>query len=581
MSKVKQIFREYWLVIFFAILLSFVTASPQIYFRIEHRTDGVYQGIELLPDSPWSARVREVQDGHPNFGSIYYHEGKNNPYLFQPLGSMVVAYLGSLFNLDINDTLSLSRFLLPFLAFFLVYIFVFLLSRDKLVSLCCSSLLLFADSILNFSGLSRLFHGLSPDNFLRIARPVNPAMIYILLFGFLISFWLFCQKRDWRFGAFSSVLLGLNFYNYFYSWTYLFAFGGFLGLFFLFQRRWKEALRIMAVYIGSLFVAVPYGLNFYRIINHPGYLETSFRNGVVFTHMPLFVGFFVLLGLFVFLWGFPHDNKDKYFLGLSLLLAPFVTMNQQILTGKVLQAAHYHWFFHKPMAIIFILIVVFGLLSSRNLIFYRKSLAVMIITLSIFTGIFVQANSYLYDVRDGGEIAVERQKYGPIMKWLNENGGKDSIVLSNDEISHLVVIYTPFDVFYHRAAMYSLTATRSRLLDVLFSFYRLRGVSSIDVRKIFFAERGYISSNIYGMYYRELYGSYEAIPDDEIDDIVTLYKETLTISRFVWLEEILEKYKVEYLVWDKRADPSWNLGQYPFLEEAAIFGDVAIYQFSQ
>ena len=81
----------------------------------------IYQGIELLPDSPWSARVREVQDGHPNFGSIYYKDGKDNPYLFQPLGSMAVGYMGKVFSLDINNTLLLSRFVLTFVAFFLIY----------------------------------------------------------------------------------------------------------------------------------------------------------------------------------------------------------------------------------------------------------------------------------------------------------------------------------------------------------------------------------------------------------------------------------------------------------------------------
>src|ERR1051325_4711459 len=90
----KDLLRKHWVVLILAATTSLIVAFPQIYFRIDHRNDGIYKGIELLPDSPWSARVREVQDGHPQFGSIYYEDGKNDPYLFQPFGSMLVSYMG-------------------------------------------------------------------------------------------------------------------------------------------------------------------------------------------------------------------------------------------------------------------------------------------------------------------------------------------------------------------------------------------------------------------------------------------------------------------------------------------------------
>ncbi|MDP3763181.1 MAG: hypothetical protein Q8Q92_00775 [bacterium] len=580
MLKFKDILREHKVAIILAILTSLIVVLPQVYFRIEHRNDGIYQGIELLPDSPWSARVREVQDGHSNFGSIYYKDGKNNSYLFQPLGSMVVGYMGKMFSLDINNTILLSRFVLSFVAFLLIYIFVFLLSRDKLTALCSTAVLLLADSILSFYGVRQILSGVSPDNFLRLARPINPAMVYILLFSFLTIFWLFYKKKNWRYGVASAILLGLNFYNYFYSWTYLYAFGGLLVLFLLFQKKWQEALRVTGVFIGALLVAIPYGWNLYSATSHPAYAEVSARFGVVLTHAPLFVGFVVVATLAVFLMGFPKEDRNKYFFGLALLLAPFVTMNQQLLTGKVLQVSHYHWFFHKPVAVIFVLIVIFHLLARRGLYFYKKMLATLVIVASVATGVFVQASSYYYDGRDGGEIAIERQKYGPVMEWLNKNTEKEAVVFGNNETSHLTVIYTPLNVFYHRAAIYSLSATKERLLDVLFAFYRLRGIGTKDARKVFFEERDYISWNIYGMHYRELLGSYEAIPDEKIEEIVALYKATLSTPTSEWLKQVWSRYEVEYLVWDTKSDPLWHLDQYSFLKKVATFDDMAIYRFS-
>lgn len=565
--------------IMLAILSSIIVAAPQVHFRIDHRSDGVYQGIELLPDSPWSARAREVQDGHPNFGAIYYKDGKDNPYLFQPLGSMVVGYMGKIFSLDINNTLLLSRLILPFVAFLLIYGFIFLLSRDKLAALSGASVLLLAESALSYYGLSMLAQGISPDDFLRISRPVNPLMIYIPFFAFLTSFWQFYRKQDWRWGALSVVLLGLNFYNYFYTWTYLYAFGGLLVLLFLVQKKWREAVRIASIFVGALLVAIPYGINLYSATLHPAYVEAGFRHGIIQTHAPLFVGFVVIGALAFFLLKFPKEDKGKYFFGLALLLAPFITMNQQLLTGKVLQVSHYHWFFHKPVAVIFALIIVFYLFTRPKLLLYKKTLAVLIITVSIATGAFVQADSYTHEYQEGGAIAIERQKYGPVMNWLNENTEKEAVVFANNEASHLTVIYTPLNVFYHRAAMYSLSATKGRLLDVLFAFYRLRGVGTKDAGEIFFAERENISANIYGMHYRELLGSYDTIPDEKVEEILVLYKETLSIPTSEWLKQTFVKYEVEYLVWDRKSDPLWHLDQYQYLSKVAEFGDISIYSF--
>ena len=64
--RLVQLSREHRLAICLAILTSIIVAFPQVYFRIDHKD--LYQegvtAIELLPDSPRSAHVREVQDGH-------------------------------------------------------------------------------------------------------------------------------------------------------------------------------------------------------------------------------------------------------------------------------------------------------------------------------------------------------------------------------------------------------------------------------------------------------------------------------------------------------------------------------------
>src|SRR3989344_9562083 len=243
MTHIKQALKSHWLAIALALLASIIVAAPQTYFRVEHRDLYQGQGMELIPDSPWAAGGPGGQDGHPNLGSIYYKDGKSDPYLFQPMGSMAVAYLGMPFGLGINDTLLLSRLVLTCMTVLLLYAFVYLLSRSTLAALSASATIVFAEQILNASGMLRFLQGINPSTFLGISMQVNHAMIFIPLFGFLITFWLFYKKRLWWWGVMSAVLLGLNFYNYFYSWTYLYAFGGVLVLSLLLMRQWRGGVR--------------------------------------------------------------------------------------------------------------------------------------------------------------------------------------------------------------------------------------------------------------------------------------------------------------------------------------------------
>ncbi|MCR4333511.1 MAG: hypothetical protein NUV60_00600 [Patescibacteria group bacterium] len=575
----KIVTNHKWAIVL-AVFVALIVSAPQVAFRIQHAHDGIYQGIELLPDNSWPPRVREIMDGH-GFGSIYFKEGKSDPYLFQPLGSMTVAYMGEAFGLNINDTLLFARFVLSFVVFLLIYSFVFLLSRSRLVALSGASVFLFADSITNLSGLKSLLAGVSPSNFLNIDLPVNPAMIYIPPFLFLVSFWLFYKKGGYKWGIASAIFLGLNFYAYFYSWTYLYAFGGILVLLYLVQKKWSEAVRIGSVFLGALVMAIPYGINLYRASQYSTFADVGMRQGILFTHAPLFVGIVVVVALLIFLGGFPREDRERYLFGLALLLAPFITMNQQILTGKIMQEAHYHWYFHKPMAVLFVIIIVFYLLSRLKTGWYKQTVAIVMIVSSFALGIFIQVNSFTSNRGDAGAIAIERQKYGPVMDWLNQNATKEDVVLSNDPISYLVTIYTSLNIYYCRADLYSLSATNERLRDILFTLYRLRGVGKEEVQKVFYAERKFISLNLYGIYYRQLSGSYEAIPDEELNRTIALYEETLATPTEEWLKQKMTQYEVNYVIWDKKSDPDWQLQKYPFLHEAAVFGDIVIYQFQK
>lgn len=591
-ARFKALLQNHCMGILLALLTAIICAFPQVYFRIDHAEvyeDGV-ETIEMIVSSNWSPRVREVQDGHPNWGSIYFKDGKEGPYLFQPLGSIVVAYTGKLFGLEINNTILLSRIIFPFLAYILMYSFVFLLSRSKLVSLVSTTSILLIGAILSPAGVQVLINkiilqGVSPVNYLEISHPVNSSMIFVFLFGFLVAFLMYYRTWSLWWGILSAILLGLNFYNYFYSWTYLFALLGTLTLVLFFDRRWMEVRRVLYIFIGGLIVAIPYLLNLHDATLHPTYLELSQRHGVLTSHMPLFVGATVFLAAIIFFLGFPREDRRRYLFALSLLLTPIVTMNQQILTGKVLQVGHYHWYMHQPIALILACIVVFSLFERLRIErIYVKLFATILIVISVSIGFRIQVLSYAAqnntESGDGAAVTIERQKYAPVMQWLDENADKEAVVFANEKTSNIVTIYTSLNVFHHHADHLTLPATDKRLEDIIFTFYRLRGVNEENVAKVFTEERANLSIKMHGIHYRDKYGSDEHIPDEVINRHITSFTNTLSVPFDEWLENIWRKYEVEYVIWDTEADPDWEMDNFTFLTHVETFGKIHVYTFT-
>ncbi len=574
MQAFFELLKAHYIAIVLALFAATIVAAPQVVFRMQHGDTPVYQGIELMPDSSWSPRVREIMDGH-GLGSMYYKDGKNDPYLFQPLGSMTVAYMGMPFGLNINDSLLLGRFVLTAVAFLLMYAFVFLFARDRVAALASASVLLLADGVTSLSGLKTLLSGVAPTNFLTIDLPVNPAMIYIPALLFLTAFFLYYKKGGWPLGILSAGLLGLNFYSYFYTWTFLYAVGGFLVLHFLFQRNIREALRLGAVYVGALPLAIPMVLNLLRASQYPTFEAVGIRQGILLTHEPAFIGLTALLALLIYVALFPRTRSYPF--GLALLLSPFVTLNQQILTGKEMQPAHYHWYFHKPLAILLLIVLGFFLLRRYTKPWVAAVAGGVLIAACFGVGMFVQADSYTHIRGDYTSLIYDQQRYGPLMRWFNEHAQKEDAVLANEPISSVIIIYTPLNVAHHRGAPLTLPATEERILDSLFMFYRLSGLSAADAKDAFHANRGIFSRAVYGIYWRQATGSYDAIPDSIIDRFAAQYREALQIPAEQWFRQKLKQYDVSWVVWDMRDEPQWNTN-YAFLREAVRMGDFVVYR---
>lgn len=574
MKKIIETIKRHKWALFFAFLTSIIMVCPQLYFRYDNKE--AYRGIDMAftaDEGFYFNRIQEVRDGHFFLGSAVLKDGKSDPYLHPPLPEIIVAFLGKIFFSSLQDTVHITRFIFSFIAFLIIYGFVFALSKSRAPALTASVVFFLGDSLLSRQKIVDFLHGgfFSVD-FLPFTRPIHPEVSSVFFFGFLLSFLIFYKNKNWVWGVVSTLILGLSFYVYPFVWTFLYAFCGLLILIFLFLKNWQTAKRILLILLGGILIAIPYFLNLYRGLTHPNYSEISLRFGFIESHTPV-LGFLVPF-LFIFvLFLFPRKNKEEYIFSLALVIAPFIVLNQQIITGRIMGTGHYHYYYHRPLAIIFLVIIIFYWFNQKKWILPKKILMVLIIITSICTGFLVQKSSYAKYEEEG----LKLQRFAPIIERLDNHAEKDEVIFSDLQLSDLIVARTSLNVFYSSWADLYLSASNQRILNSLFLLYRLDGLRGDEAEKVFLqeAERTKISSHVYKNYYREKTGDYANIPDDILRLFAAKYRDFLSIP----IEKIWAENEVNYVIWDTLQHPQWSFDKYQSLNEFYREEGIIIYQF--
>jgi len=540
-----------------AILVGLIVVFPQAYFRYDNQ--GIYQGIDMISpheETFYTSRVQEAREGHFNLSGTLFKEGKQDPYLQPPLGEILVASAGRMFFLDLNNTILLARFIFPFLAFLAAYAFVFLISKEKLIALAASTTIFLADIFFNrevFLSIFKLLQGRIPSlpmDFLQLYRPVHPQVSSFFFFLFLFFFWLFYEKKEWRFGILSAFVLGLSFYIYSYLWTFLLTFWIIVLSILFFQKRWILFKKmIITLLLGSLLI-LPLFLNYYHILSHPNGNDLFER--LVLNEIPREPHFSLsmILLLVAFLIFFPQNWKKRYYFLLASLLVPFILYNQQLITGRNLQVAHYWRYYRLPLAIIMFVILFFSHFSlNEKLKRFKKPLPFLIIGTSVLIGISIQFSSYIAHKTD----ILSFQRYAPLLEYLNRDIPPEAVIFSDLNLSSFIPTYTKLNVFSHDIPDY-LAVSKERLIETYFLYRRLEGLKEEDALETFSGNKKEVSRRIFGN---------TVIPNETLHSLSQKYGQFIQIS----LDGVLKKYGVNYVVWDAKNFPSWSLEGYQFLEK--------------
>lgn len=564
------ILKRHGAVVLLALLVAFVTIGPEIYFAQTHG----YAGIPMFgtdAETHYAARVAEAMQAAPQFGNPFF-VGGDAPAFIPSLGERITAMLGWLTGQRASVAVILAKFVFPFIVTLLFYALALALFDSRRIALVGSAAAMLGDNLMSSPGAwTDLFHGVShASEFITYARPVNPEVSELFLLGVsLIFFIAFIKRRSPRIAE--SIAIGVlsaaSLYVSPYVATFLAAFLLAAALFELYKRAWNTVAHLVLAGATALICLIPFALNYRALIASPLYAESSLRFGLIATHAPMIgIWLAVLIAAVFFPW--KHFEKAHAFFVIAAI-ALVLVLNEQVLTGHALSPSHYHWYIEKP--IILLLASAFGVLLLERFVasraIQRLCIALALLVL-LYNSVLVQIASYRAQVHH----AAQTQIYAPAFAYLSAVQDRPG-VWADRNVADLLPIFAPVASVNDSYADYYIASTGALRMR-LFLEYRLHGVSAAGVLATMRAERADISNRIFGIYYRDQFGDYAAIPDTLLTQFAAKYATYLKEP----LEQSFAELGITYILWNRNLEPEWGIDTLPFVTEVFRSGPEEIYR---
>ncbi len=569
-TRASGLLHRHWPALLLAFLLGALTIAPHLIFM----QDSAYRGIQMMgaeAEEHYVARIQEVNDGYPSTGNVFLPD-KNVPYLMPGLGENIVARLGNLFNASAAVTDIFSKFLFPFLITLLIYALCYSLFGSRIIALLGAVIALVGDNLMStpHTWLALLQGVSTTSNFMTLARPVNPQVTDIFLFGGMLVFYkAFVQRvpRAWEV-ALLGLIAGASLYVSPYPSTFL---GGVLGVSFLWFAYKKDRSRARGVFLSGVLMAlcsVPYILNYLQLTASPDYAALALRQGLVHGHAPL-ISFWLIIMLVLALFAWPKRYPQARIFYLFSVVVLIMLNNQQIVTGVSVVPSHYHWYITKPLIGILLAMYAWIVLEWATRRQWLRALGIAaILALLLCNAFIVQRASY--DAHY--QYALGLQRYAPVFVYLNTLSPNMSI-WADTRFSFYIPIYTRQNVPNNFYALYYPVSQRY-LVERLLLNYELEGVPGNEILATLQRDRADVSAKVFGIYYREQYGSYADIPDSLLETYADEYKAQLARP----LASVFRDLGATHIVVDKNADPAWRVTAFPFAHQVFSDGVISVYQ---
>lgn len=585
-EKVKAAILEHRWMIIGALSLTVLIFLPLLIFPGVIGKD--YQGINIghfgTDAHFYLSRGKEVLEGH-SLGSPLLREGKNETDQFfsdsEYLLLSPIKFLGLSSKVDVVTVYHVFNFIGVFLLIILIYLFTWRLSGNKLLAAAAALFVVGGYSIIYYK---TLFY----SDFNIYGRPMNPYFSSLVFFGYLNLLVRSLGSADYKDRIYSGVVFGLLFYVYFFSWSFALCLNAVLFLIFILKKDRESLKKIFFITAIGLLMGSVNLINLFSSLNSAMGKQVAYFHWMSYGHAPIFskIGFLILLLLAIF---FLQQRNDKNLpLVLAMTLSGWLALNQQVLTGRMLQYGHYYWYYIVPLSIIVSLYLIGKLLADKKIV---KVFWLLLIALAFINTIGGQFRSFFTT----WEFKKYEQNFRPIIDALNQEK-KPGVILSGDEANeYLFTIYTPHDLFWHIAVSFGPTPIQ-RFKDALFVYLYLNKEARNDFSK-------YLASvsddragwSLYQELFRNLEGYWSGLSYYEYNYKISIQDKALDEKRPIIIKELtdeydrvilkgaginslLRQYGVNFLVWDKNKNPEWDLSGLAGLKLLTSYNNIFLYE---
>ncbi len=549
-----------------AILVGILYAGPDAY----HVFTSGYQGIVMADAGDSDYYFSVINKSYESNGFVrdpfhyeYQHEG--NPFQYFPI-EYVLGKIGSLLHVRLDFLIIAAEFFFPALLTLLLYVIAYKLSARRLTAFTVAAVMAVGTELVHPNGISNLLHTFlfkgDFQTFLLYSRPVNPQVSGILFFLSVLAILNFFHNRESKRALLiAGVSVGALAYVYPYFWAFGFSLLGIVGLYAFVTRNWPFALAVFLSGVACVVTMAPFllaNLSIFLLGGSNALTETVPTHRIIIEKV-------ILLPLFVytliFAWGWygKYNNKlgawaahfaQKYLFVLLLLITGVVVSNQQVLTGKLMFQEHFHFFTNIPLFAFSMTLLLMELTQILPRL-WRFLIAAMVVIGCVWFAVGVQVASY----RSHALESARYQELAPLFSYMRAQDGDAKVALTNYYLSTRLTIYTQ-DYVYSGAYDTAFAVPQEQLRHDYFVMLKIRGVSAQDVRSYLYAHRDEVGALLFiGTYWRDLCGSYGCFPDSVLEDLIPQYQKFVSQS----LAKSIHTHKIDYILWDSKADPEWHL----------------------
>lgn len=605
-----KIIRIHWIAIILSMVVGatyashhfFISAlldySKQIYYPITTKT---YYDEAVF----YAPRAHAAFLGQWIVGDFGLGEYPRGPSILPILNPIVLGKLG-LWAGSMRTGLMVSDFLFPAIIFLIIYFLVWEITSRRIPALLFSSLFIFVPKFgiyippVSFLNLRELIKSALPflqtEEVLHFSQFEEPKITFLFM---SLCFYLIYRtlKRNEHFTVYiAGISFGLLFYTYLYDWASILVALVIMGVIFLFQKDYSRAKQIVVIVGVGALVSSFYWYNLWQILHLPNHQDIIARAGGEFSHhirfFTVWKSYLRAIVLVVALWLFWYRSCPKrsisaislrkrlfgqllrrekniaIFLS-AFLLAYFVVVNAQIITGFNPHPDHWYRVQFFPIALTIFLLG----LRFFNRYFNSSFLYAFFFLLYFYAAVFY--SQVMYSIKYADAYGIDKDKIASY-EWLNKHvpqgAAVGSILPSINWDIQLHTHHKPFLPFG-----FSTLASDKELWERFMITSKIFGVSPQKFASVFM-------QNSMGFYlFNEEYGSHDfdssfrsykrKIPDSLVEEKTNSYSEYSGSSSFGI------PYRLDYLYFSgENSDEQDPVKSIPNLSKVYENGKIKIYQ---